>query len=160
MGRQGIKTKKISIANGLPSQFKRYVNYNMNPIKLETDYFGEYIPSNLKEIKRKYELLHTSVSGMQGNRKKLVEEIQKVEESPGSRFSVLMKKADKTIEEHEELYYRIIELEELNNELYLLDRRLRDNKRTLQAAYPSQVMRVVYEELGLEMKGEIINEAI
>ncbi|MBY0092599.1 hypothetical protein H7S74_16895 [Priestia aryabhattai] len=160
MGRQGTKAKKISIANGLPSQFKRYVNYNMNPITLETDYFGEYIPSNLKEIKRKYDVLHTSVSGMRGNRKKLVQAIEKVEKTPRSRFSVLMKKTDKTIEEHEELYFRIIELEELHNELYLLDRRLRESSRILRAVYPPHVMELVYKELGLEMKGESINEAI
>lgn len=154
MGRGRTKTKPISITNGLSSEFKKYVTYNMNPVELNKDYYGGYIPSNLAEIKRRYEVLCSSIKVMIGQRKDLLQKIGKTEESPRSRYNILMRKADKNKEEHEELYFRIMEIEDMYNDLTPLDRRIRDDIRLLKAVYPTQLMEIVYSELGEEMKGE------
>ncbi|MED3653994.1 hypothetical protein P4489_06660 [Heyndrickxia sporothermodurans] len=138
----------------IPPAYRKYVNYNMNPIELNLDYFGVHIKSNLKEIKRKYEALTISIRAIVAKRDKILDTIVNTETSPRSRYNRLLNKPNKTEEEHEQLYFSLIELEDKYNDLIPLERDLRDSFRLKRARFPKGLISFVYEELGEEMPKE------
>lgn len=138
----------------MAGSFKRLVDYSLNPIELELDYFGVHIESNLREIKRKYSALVSSINGQMEKHDKLLGEILKIENSPRTRYNRLLKKPNKTEEEHEQLFHSIADLDENYNDLFRLERQIRDGLRFKRAKYPTELISFVYEELGEEMPKE------
>lgn len=142
------------------AKYKRYINYNLNPVTLDKDENGDYIRSNLEEVKRRYEAKCYWIKTKQKEKEKIVELIEKKESNPRSRYNVLLKKANKTAGEHEELYERIAEIEKLYNKLPLIEREIRDSVRKLRAVFSPHILEIVYSELGEEMKGELNYDVI
>lgn len=152
--RSGKQHISLTKDGRIPNTHRRYVDYNMNPIELNLDYFGVHIESNLREFKRKYEALVSGIRIKVEKRDKLLDSIVNIETSPRSRYNRLLNKQDKTEEEHEQLYFSIIELEDKYNDLVPLERDLRESLRLKRAKYPKDLIKFVYEELGEEQPRE------
>lgn len=55
MGKRQKPATTIDMSNGLPTQYRVYVNYKLNPPTLNKDADGNYITNQLERIKRTYE---------------------------------------------------------------------------------------------------------
>lgn len=149
------KAQPIHLIDGrVATTYRKYLDYQLNPIQFEYDYFGNVIEGNLREIKRKYEALLSGIRLKVEKRNKLREAILSIEDSPRSKYNRLIKKPNKTADEHEKLYFHTVTLEDKSNDLHPLERDIRDSLRLKRAKYPSKIIEFVYKELGEEMPRE------
>jgi hypothetical protein len=127
---------------------KKYANLHMNPLEPSKDKNGVYYPESVKKYKRGYEATLSHIAIKDKENKALLSKIEKFENSTRSRLYVLLNKADKDIDDHVELNYRIQGVEELYNKLYLCERELRELVRLKNAVYPQHIVEEV-------LKGEM-----
>ncbi|WP_281659450.1 hypothetical protein [Halobacillus sp. Cin3] len=132
---------------------KYYTDFNMNPIELRKDEDGNYFESALKQHKRQYESLLNIHNKNLKKQKTLYSNLEEIEGNPNSRFNKLMEREGKDDEELHKLSYYVIEIEDIRNQLYPLERNIRSTERRLRAVYPTERMEIVYQALGEEMKG-------
>lgn len=85
MARNPKPSYKIDMRNGLPKGYKTFVNYNLNPPKL--NYLnGELIPSQLKEIKRRYDASRSYLHELKGQVTVIEGNIDHIEANPRSKY--------------------------------------------------------------------------
>lgn len=120
---------------------KANTDYTLNPIELNT-HEGEYIESQLNKVRKRYEITINDFNKKKEKRNNLLDKLNKYEED-NSRFNVLLIKPDKGRLELQELSSFISRIESIHNELYLLNRQIRETDRLIKATYSTEVLEAI-----------------
>ncbi|WRP06888.1 hypothetical protein U9J35_01585 [Rossellomorea aquimaris] len=131
--------------------FRKYIDYNMNPPSL-SKFNGEYVQSQLKNLKRRYDAIISTLEIKKDTRNHLLELLVRKETSTRGTYVRMMKKEYRTKEELESLYIATVEIEDIYNALPSIEREIRDLERMLSLVFPRNTVEIIEQNTKEEMK--------
>ncbi|MCY7861594.1 hypothetical protein [Bacillus haynesii] len=146
----GRKTKEATRKITKIEPFTRYIDYHLNPPTLNK-LNGEYVQSQIKNLKRQFDALQSSLKTREDKQKHLLEVLDRKENSPRGTYLRMMNKEHRTKEDLEKFYIATTEIEDIYNALPRLEREIRDTKRKLSILFPDHIVEIIENEF----KGEV-----